>query len=195
MKKKLFLTGTSGCGKAQLLQELLGESAAYAGGLLTKPVLREDGSLLGHELLPAAALNDRSSYQGLKYIDYSSGRATKDNEIIRNQGSRFLQEAAYYSFAVLDEIGGIEMLIPQFRAALSDLLNSEQPVIGCLKSKQETEAMKKSFRLGIRFNMLIENLHSVLAADSDTVVLEVKGPDDPVARRIIKAWIDEYAHF
>ena len=41
--------------------------------------------------------------------------------------------------------------------------------------------------------MLTDNLRTVLTRDSDTVVLEVKAPGDPVARRIAEAWAKEYA--
>ena len=41
--------------------------------------------------------------------------------------------------------------------------------------------------------MLTDNLRTVLAKDSDTVVLEVKTPGDPVARRIAETWAREYA--
>ena len=106
---------------------------------------------------------------------------------------RLLNEAAYYPFAVLDEIGGFEMLIPQFRNALAELLNSDLPIIGVLKGPESALSIKHRFGLGDKFTMLTDNLRTVLTRDSDTVVLEVKAPGDPVARRIAEAWAKEYA--
>lgn len=187
MKKHLFLTGPSGVGKTAIIQEALGAQIAYAGGFLTERVTDESGKLLGFDLLPAAG------YERWRILDYSCEKPAKDNEVFRNQGVRLLGEAAYYPFAVLDEIGGFEMLIPQFRNALAELLNSELPIIGVLKGPESTLSIKHRFGLGDKFTMLTDNLRTVLTRDSDTVVLEVKAPGDPVARRIAEAWAKEYA--
>ena len=187
MKKHLFLTGPSGIGKTTIIKEALGSQLAYAGGFLTERVSDDSGKLLGFDLLPAAG------YDRWQFLDYSGGKPTKDNEIFRNQGVRLLGEASYYPFAVLDEIGGFEMLIPQFRNALAKLLNSELPIIGVLKGPESALSIKRRFGLGDKFTMLTDNLRTVLTRDSDTVVLEVKAPGDPVARRIAEAWAKEYA--
>ena len=127
MKKRLFLTGPSGVGKTTIIRQALGDSLAYAGGFVTERVLDEQGKLLGYDLLPAAAALSGQAYQRWRFLDYSGPKAEKDNEVFRNQGVRLLQEAEYYPFVLLDEIGGFEMLIPQFRNALAELLNSDLP--------------------------------------------------------------------
>ena len=113
MKKHLFLTGPSGVGKTTIIKEALGAQIAYAGGFLTERVTDDSGKLLGFDLLPTAG------YERWQILDYSGEKPAKDNEVFRNQGVRLLNEAAYSPFAVLDEIGGFEMLIPQFRNALA----------------------------------------------------------------------------
>jgi nucleoside-triphosphatase len=120
------------------------------------------------------------------------GKPVKDNEIFRNQGVRLLQEASYYPYVLLDEIGGFEMLIPQFRNALADVLNSDVPIIGVLKSANNAAAVKERFGLGYKFTMLTDNLRAVLTNDSDTVVLEVKSLGDPISQRIVQGWVNEY---
>ena len=187
MKKHLFLTGPSGVGKTTIIQEALGAQIAYAGGFLTERVTDDSGKLLGFDLLPAAG------YERWQILDYSCEKPAKDNEVFRNQGVRLLGEAAYYPFAGLDEIGGFEMLIPQFRNALAELLNSDLPIIGVLKGPESALSIKHRFGLGDKFTMLTDNLRTVLTRDSDTVVLEVKTPGDPVARRIAETWAREYA--
>lgn len=192
MKKRLFLTGPSGVGKTTIIRQALGDSLAYAGGFVTERVLDEQGKLLGYDLLPAAAALSGQAYQRWRFLDYSGPKAEKDNEVFRNQGVRLLQEAEYYPFVLLDEIGGFEMLIPQFRNALAELLNSDLPIIGVLKGPENAAAIKSRFSLGDKFSLLTDNLRSVLSRDGDTVLLQVKGHGDPVASRIARAWAEEY---
>lgn len=193
MKKKLFLTGPSGIGKSTIIRQALGPALAYAGGFVTERVSDGEGRLLGYELLPAAAALSGTAYQSWRFLDYSGSVPAKDNEVFRNQGVRLLQEAEYYPFVLLDEIGGFEMLIPQFRNALAELLNSELPIIGVVKGPENAGEIKRRFGLGDRFTLLTDNLRSVLDRDVDTVLLQVKGPGDPVASRIARAWAEEYA--
>lgn len=192
MKKRLFLTGPSGIGKSTIIRQALGPALAYAGGFVTERVSDGEGRLLGYELLPAAAAMSGTAYQSWRFLDYSGSVPAKDNEVFRNQAVRLLQEAEYYPFVLLDEIGGFEMLIPQFRNALAELLNSELPIIGVVKGPENAGEIKRRFGLGDRFTALTDNLRSVLAKDADSILLEVKAPGDPVASRIARAWAEEY---
>lgn len=193
MKKKLFLTGPSGVGKTTIIRRALGPALAYAGGFVTERSLGDGGRLLGFDLLPAAGAAFDSGFERWRFLDYSGPKPAKDNEVFRNQAVRLLQEAEYYPYALLDEIGGFEMLIPQFRNALAELLNSELPIIGVVKGAENAAAIKSRFGLGDRFTLLTDNLRSVLGKDGDTVLLEVKSPGDPMISRIVKAWAEEYA--
>ena len=192
MKKRLFLTGPSGVGKTTIIRQALGPALAYAGGFVTERSLGDGGRLLGFDLLPAAGAAFDSGFERWRFLDYSGKSPSKDNEVFRIHGVRLLQEAEYYPFVLLDEIGGFEMLIPQFRNALAELLNSELPIIGVVKGPENAGEIKRRFGLGDRFTALTDNLRSVLAKDADSILLEVKAPGDPVASRIARAWAEEY---
>lgn len=71
---------------------------------------------------------------------------THDNEVFRNDGVRLLSEAELYPFSVIDEFGGYEILIPQFREALSEFLSSEQPCIGRAEGQQECAGAEVTVR-------------------------------------------------
>ena len=58
---------------------------------------------------------------------------------------------------------------------------------------ENAEELRASFGLGEKFTMLTDNLRAVLANDEDTVVIEVKQRGDETARRIVEAWVKEYA--
>lgn len=194
MKKHIFLTGLSGCGKTSMIRRALGDKMAYAGGFITERRLAPDSSLLGFDLLPAAAALDPDSYEGKRFLDYSVNPPTHDNEVFRADAVRLLQESELYPFSVIDEFGGYEILIPQFREALSEFLSSEQPCIGVLKANKSVQELKARFGLGDRFTAYTIRLHEALANDPDTLILKVSGWDDKIAQNIVSKWVEEYAH-
>lgn len=193
MKKHLFLTGVSGIGKTTIIRQALGRAAGYAGGFITERVADGDGSVEGFDLYPAAAAIGHDGFDGLRFLDLGTTPPQKDNEVFRESAAQMLREAGFYPFVMLDEIGGFEMLIPQFRNELAQLLNSDAPIIGVIKGAENAEELRASFGLGEKFTMLTDNLRAVLANDEDTVVIEVKQRGDETARRIVEAWVKEYA--
>lgn len=193
MKKHLFLTGVSGIGKTTIIRQALGSAAGYAGGFITERVADGDGSIEGFDLYPAAAAIGHDGFDGQRFLDLGTVPPQKDNEVFRESAAQMLREAEFYPFVILDEIGGFEMLIPQFRNELAQLLNSDAPIIGVIKGAENAEELRASFGLGEKFTMLTDNLRAVLANDEDTVVIEVKQRGDETARRIVEAWVKEYA--
>ena len=193
MRKKLFLCGPSGCGKTTMIRNALGGKLAEAGGFVTERAVGADGRLLGFDLLPAAAAAGVEGYTPLRFLDYTSEPPKRDNEVFRVEAVRLLQEAEYYSFAVLDEIGGFELVIPQFRAALAELLNSPLPCIGVIKSLEGVEELQLRFGLGERFPALARQLRAALDADGDTLVLDVAARGDRTAEQAVREWAAQYA--
>lgn len=192
MQRHLFLTGPSGISKTALLRELLGERLATAGGLITRPVRSPAGLVQGLELLPAAALGGVMGLEGRTFLSYTARGAKTDNEVYRVYGVRLLEEAHWYPYALLDEIGGFELIIPQFRAALEALLAQELPLIGAVKTPQEAELFRQYLGLGARFTAQVERLHQLLTQDPDTLLLDLEAQGPDAARAAVQRWIDEY---
>ena len=193
MQKRLFLVGPSGCGKTTLIRNALGDTLAEAGGFVTERVRGEDGRVLGFELLPAAAAAGVEGFSPLRFLDYTATPPTRDNEVFRVEAVRLLEEAAYYPFAVLDEIGGFELVIPQFRAALSAFLSSPVPCLGVLKSFENAEGLRNRLGLGEKYTALVLRLRAALVADRDTLVLELSGRGDEKAEALVREWVRTFA--
>lgn len=192
MKKHLIITGPSGCGKTTLIREVLGSSIAYAGGIITERALDEKGELEGFDLYPAAAAADKDSYTGQRFISRTTLGLTKDTEVFRNYGVQLLTEAQYYPFILIDEFGGFDVLIPQFRNAIADVFSLDTPIIAVLKNSSNVKEVKKKFHLGPRFTQTVDIVRTVLANDPDTQIVEMKKAGDLKVRAAIEQWAKEY---
>ena len=193
MQKRLFLCGTSGCGKTTMIRNALGDRLAEGGGFVTERIVGNDGKLLGVDLLPAAAAAGVEGFTPLRFLDYSADPPKRDNEVFRVEAVRLLQEAEYYPFAVLDEIGGFELVIPQFRAQLAAFLSSSVPCIGVLKASAGVEQLQERFGLGERFPALARQLREALENDADTLVLDTSGRGDERALQAVRDWVEAFA--
>ena len=193
MEKHLFLTGPAGCGKSAAIRQALGPALQGAGGFVTLPERNEGSYLLRCSLQPSAAAGGVDGFEALPYLDLACDPPWHDNEVFRTEGVRLLQESNWYPFSVLDAIGGFELLIPQFREALAEVLNAPQPLVGVLIARKEAEALCRRLGLGERVRMNIEQLWKALKADSDTRIVELAGLSRHRALRCLEQWAQEYA--
>ena len=193
MKRHLFLCGPAFCGKSRLIREKLGPALSAAGGFCTELSAAADGSMLGCTLFPAAAAGGVEGFEKELFLDLRSIPPLHDSEVFRQTGTRLLDEAAYYSYAVLDEIGGMDLIIPQFRTALAERLSSELPILGVLKSEEASEDLRRLLGPGERFREFSQRLHRMLAADPNTRILTIEENAEREAADAVSAWAAEYA--
>ena len=139
------------------------------------------------------AAGGAEGFDALAYLDLRGETALHDNEVFRSEGVRLLEEAAWYPFSVLDAIGGFELLIPQFRAALAETLSAEQPLVGVLMARKDSLALCHRLGLGERVEMNIVQLWKALQADRDTLIVELAGLHRRKALRALEQWAEEYA--
>lgn len=192
MTRHLFLTGPTGSGKSTLLRRALGTALSRAGGFITEAVYGSYGELVGFALSPAAAAGGIAGFAPERFLDCSRFPPRADNEVFRRTGVRLLQEAVWYPYALLDEFGGHELLVPQFRAALYALLRSELPIVGALRTPEEAEALRQALGLGEKYRSYPEELLQFLRQDENSRILEVRSPDDPAAADALARWALEY---
>ena len=192
MRRHLFLSGPAFSGKSRLIREKLGSGLQNAGGFCTELGTGTDGNLSGCFLMPAAMAGGAEGLDKERFLDMRSFPPAHDSEVFRGTGVRLLEEAQYYPYAVLDEIGGMDLIIPQFRTALDALLSSELPILGVVKTKEECENLRRLLGPGERFSAFWDRLYGMLAVDPDTQIIEVGG-DAGTAKAAAEAWAAEYA--
>lgn len=192
MEKNLFLTGAEMCGKSSIIINTLGDRLAEAGGIMTARLHDERGAVIGFELMPACAAAGISGLEHECFLDFSSVPPRHDTEVFRGLGTRLLNEALFYEFAVADEVGGFDLIVPQFRSQFTELLNSDLPVIGVLKSSAEAEKLRDLLGLGERYTALHARLFEALEADPDTCIIEVSEHDSAAAVNAAEQWVKEY---
>ena len=192
MKKHLFLTGGSGIGKSTLIIETLGERICSAGGFVTKRAEDGDGNLLGFDIMPACAAGGVQGFEPQRILDYTVRPPKAFTEVFRGYGVQLLDEAQYYPFSVIDEFGGFELIVPQFRAKLAEFLSYDQPIIGVLKGLENAEELRRSLGLGEKYIAFANRLREALDSDSRTVVLDLDVTDTAAPRSILQQWVDEH---
>jgi len=185
MTKRLFLTGISGCGKSTAIAAAMGGQMALAGGFLT--VRRRDDT--GRAV--AYLLQRPDGRDGKVFLDYSGIPARMDLEVFADLGVRLLEEAKNYPFIVLDEIGGVELLEPSFRAALERILESGIPCIGVMKIAGPANKMIRKLGLGEEYENAAESLRCWMRRDADTLLYEC-GQFDPEGLRLAREWVSRY---
>ena len=192
MEKRIILTGPAGSGKSRLIREALGPRLAEAGGFVTQAELSADGFAEGYALVPTAAAAGVEGLERRRFLDCRAWPPRQDNEVFRFYGVQLLREAAYYPFAVLDELGGTETLIPQFREALYELLQSDLPLLAALKTPEDTERWRQVYGLGERLTAHTDALRRALADDPDTLVLDLGQLSEAEVRPLLRRWAEEH---
>lgn len=192
MKKHLFLTGVSGSGKSTLINEVLGERLSSAGGFVTLRQTDDAGKLLGFDILPACAAGGVEGFEPQRILDYTVKPPKAFTEVFRNYGVQLLDEAQYYPFSVIDEFGGFEIIVPQFRAKLAEFLSYDQPIIGVIKGAENAEQLRRSLGLGEKYTAFYSRLRAALEGNSQTMIVDLSSIDSDTARSLVSQWADEY---
>lgn len=146
MGKVLLIEGQSKSGKSTILLESIRKYKDYIGGFFSQRLIDECGDVVGFRLL---SIDEVTSVQ-CKYnptmanvfLVKTSKGWVKNEEVFQKYGIEILNKSKNKDFIVMDEVGGIELNITEFKEGLYDIFRSNKPCIGILKSKYNYKAME-----------------------------------------------------
>ena len=177
MKRHLFLTGPIGCGKSTAIQASLGDALSKCGGFFTRRY-REPHLHFTLES-PDGTIKET-------FLDFSTGKPAVDQAV-------FSEASLEGSVLILDEIGGIELLNPDFASALTKALNSDIPILGVIKGEGPAGALIQALGLTAEYEEAARQLRQHLLQDPHTQVYECTQYDKN-ALLLAKRWTEEYLH-
>ena len=191
MKRHVVISGEIGAGKSTLICRALGESLRYAGGFATVRIA--DGKKLeGFELTRVRELLSECP-RGERFLDFANG-VPYDPEVFRVHGAELLREAGERPFAVIDEVGGMELLIPEFYEALLGLLCSSKPWVCVLKTAKSVDRLGRSIAVAPQLAARVQELRETLLARDDTTEVVVHTRGDAEVMRALVQWAQEHAN-
>ena len=180
MKQRLFLTGPIGCGKSTAITQALGDKSTRCGGFLTRR---------HREPHLHFTLESPDGQYSETFLDFPDGKPRLNIDVFSQLGASLLSG----NILVLDEIGGIELLCPDFAAALMQVLQQDIPVIGVVKGTGPAGALIDTLGLSESYIHAADRLRSWLRNDKNTLLYECRQFDEQ-ALRLAEQWVKEYAH-
>ena len=181
MKRRLFLSGPIGCGKSTAIAAAVGDSLPSFGGFLTRRQRDEQG----HAITFSLASPDGNREQ--IFLDCSHGYPSITMDIFKDLAPKLM----HGDLLILDEIGGMELLQPEFMSALYAVLESDIPIIGVLKGEAAASAMIRRLGLTEAYEVALRDLHKRLAEDENTQIYHC-GQHDSQALALCQEWVKEF---
>ena len=192
VSKNLLLYGEIGIGKSTLIKRALENCTGEFGGFLT--VRRQlPGGRPSFFLLPGQAMKNAALEEaGQAFLDLTDGVLLR-NEVFVNYGVQLLTEAPKHSFALMDEFGGVELLVPAFSEALRAVLGSPVPCLGVFKTYRAGRTLAETLSLSEEYAQIYSEWKNRLEADPDTSLIPVLKRGDKTAMAVIREWVSRYA--
>jgi nucleoside-triphosphatase len=131
MKRVLLLTGRPGTGKTALIKETLARTKVKGGGFYTEEI-RTGGVRQGFKLVTLDGQEAILAHVGIS-SSYQVSKYRVDTDSLNRVGVSALRQALKETdLIVIDEIGKMELLLPRFREAVTQALNSGKKVLGTI---------------------------------------------------------------
>ena len=201
MPKHLFIEGPIQEGKSTLIRRMLSGRLDEVGGFSSQRLLNESGTTVGFRIVPAAEAMEltRKYKSGLSdvFLFFGGERKKVDKDLFKGAPLDYLTGnkkgnvsnrggSIRKKLILLDEIGGVELTVPEFRKALYDVLEEEIPCLGVLKLEASNRNMCR--------NALIEDgcidFHRMLREDFKRLDAELltfsRGNSDMIESKVKK---------
>lgn len=152
MKRILFLEGNIQIGKSTIILNSLKSRIddAYIGGFLCQRLTKDRKTkafrIISTDKAETTAIEYKADMPDV-FLEEISGKWIKYENIFRTKGIELLSNISLKRIIFLDEIGGFELLIDEFREKLYEVLKSGIPIIGVIKSDKNGMIMKNTVGL------------------------------------------------
>ena len=131
MKRAFLLTGKPGTGKTALIKEALAMTKVKGGGFYTEEI-RTGGIRQGFRIVTLDGQEATLAHVGIS-SPHQVSKYRVDTDSLNRVGVSALRRALKESdLIVIDEIGKMELLSPQFREAVTQAINSGKKVLGTI---------------------------------------------------------------
>ena len=171
-----------------MIHRELGKLAHRAGGFVTIRERDENGAIRGFEIMSADGYGPRD-----RFLDLTGENPWIDLEVFSGVGVDYLRRARERRFAVLDEIGGVELLNDRFMDELARYFRGAHPCIGVMKGAGAAGKLVEMMGLTVRSELARRAMYEHLQNDPHTCLVEMTGPDDENALKAVRDWVAEYA--
>ena len=187
-----FLTGTSGIGKSTLLMEVLQEMEFPISGFFAQRQLLPDGTTGGFRLLPwSSSVSLTAPYKAEEtdlFIKKSDTGWKKDLSIFQTTAITLLHEDT--PLKCLDEIGGTELLVPEFSNALYSLLKSDVCCVGVIKSPQNLTSMMTRVEMKKQEAIKLHKLHKDMIEQFHSSIVELTAFNQKEVKFALKNFLE-----
>ena len=188
MQPRLFLTGPSGSGKSTMIRREMGDLMHKAGGFRTVRERNEEGKVCGFAIGSADGYGPKD-----RFLDLTGEQPRIDLDIFSGVGLDYLRRAPERQFALLDEVGGVELLNEQFMDEFARYLQGTQPCIGVMKGPGPAGKLVEMMGLTVRYELARRALQEHLRSDPNTCLIEMSDWEDQNALDAVRTWVAKYA--
>lgn len=197
----LLVEGPSYSGKSTSIIETLGINVKKAGGFLTCRMEGPNQEIQGfYQCKPEyfIALNEpiRREYENV-FLKLRPGasetcRPVWDESVLRTFTLQRVLRNLEYPFFILDEIGGLELMLPEFSEALLGLVNSGRPMVGVWKSPENSERMALNLHLGDSYAKIYQRVRRELLGNPLVTLTKIEEGGGAAWKKALSTWCDTY---
>ena len=169
MNKKVLLTGRPGCGKTTLIKRVVNNLPRRAGGFYTEEI-REAGARVGFKVVTLGGKEAVFAHVDFKTPDRLGKYGLDLSALERISVGAVRRAVRTRRLVVIDEIGPMEIRSAIFRDSVTEVLDSEVPVIATIyaRSLPFTDAIKSRPDVTL-IEVRLENRERLVSELSDRI--------------------------